>query len=559
VAVIEGISEVSSVGHRKLRREFGLVGLLFASLGSIIGSGWLLGAWHVAVLAGPAALLAWVIGAAAVFLIALVYAELGGMHPVAAGGARFPHYAFGNMAGFAAGWFTYLGVVATAPVEVEAALQYATSYLQGLTASSGGAVVLTGKGYVVGAALMLLFCVINVLGVRWLAEVNKYAVYWKVAIPFVTVFALLIVSHHASNFTAGGGFFSQGLPAVLSAVATGGIMFSCMGFEQAVQFGAESRNPRRNIPMAVIGSVVFGVCLYIALQIAFLAAVDPALLRQGWSGLQGAFKRAAFGPFGALASGLGLGWLAFLLYVDAVISPSGTGLIYAGSTARITFGMARNRYLPSPLGLLSGKGVPLVAIAFAFLVGMIALGPFPDWQRLVGFITSATVLAYALQPVTLSALRRQVPDQARPYRLPFAGVIAPLAFIVASELLLFSGWDVVWKLLVAIVIGLVLFSLTVLASPRSQRPEFDFLNSSWIWPYLAGVGLISFLGAAEFGGRNILHFGVDMGVMAIFSLAIYLVAVNLRLPGDRARSYISSLAAEAEAEVEEVAIPEALA
>jgi Amino acid transporters len=75
---------------RKLRRDIGLLGLLFASLGSIIGAGWLFGALYASSLAGPAAVISWVLGGGVVMLLALTYAELGGMYPVAGGSARFP-------------------------------------------------------------------------------------------------------------------------------------------------------------------------------------------------------------------------------------------------------------------------------------------------------------------------------------------------------------------------------------------------------------------------------------------------------------------------------------
>jgi amino acid transporter len=97
--------------------------------------------------------------------------------------ARFPRYAFGSLVGFAAGWFAFLGAVTTAPIEVEAALQYSTNYVHGLTKLSGGTPVLTATGYIVAAALMLLFSVINVMGVKWLSETNKAAVWWKIATP----------------------------------------------------------------------------------------------------------------------------------------------------------------------------------------------------------------------------------------------------------------------------------------------------------------------------------------------------------------------------------------
>src|SRR5207237_1082801 len=76
--------------------------------------------------------------------------------------------------------------------------------------------------------------------------------------------------------------------------------------------------------------------------------------------------------------------------------------------------------------------VPLVSIAVAFVLGFLFLLPFPSWQALIGIITSATVLSYGLQPLALTALRRQAPDADRPYRLPVAEIVAPIAFIVAN-------------------------------------------------------------------------------------------------------------------------------
>src|SRR5690349_11306846 len=111
-----------------LRREIGFIGLLWASAGSIIGSGWLFGAQQALIAAGPAAIISWVIGALAIFLLALTHAELGGMWPVAGGSARFPHYAFGGGAGASFGWFSWLQAATGAPIEVLAMITYGQHY-----------------------------------------------------------------------------------------------------------------------------------------------------------------------------------------------------------------------------------------------------------------------------------------------------------------------------------------------------------------------------------------------------------------------------------------------
>src|SRR5205823_1125363 len=104
-----------------LRRSVGFYGLMFVSLGSIIGSGWLLGALNAAQVAGPASILSWVLAACMLALLALTYAELGATYPVAGGAARFPYYSHGPIAGFTAGWASWLQAVFIAPIEVLAA------------------------------------------------------------------------------------------------------------------------------------------------------------------------------------------------------------------------------------------------------------------------------------------------------------------------------------------------------------------------------------------------------------------------------------------------------
>ena len=112
----------SALADRNLRKQVGFIGLTWASVGSIIGSGWLFGSFFAVQIAGPAAILSWIIGAIALTILAFVHAELGGMFPVAGGTARYPHYAFGSVTGASFGWFAFLQAAAVAPVEVLALL-----------------------------------------------------------------------------------------------------------------------------------------------------------------------------------------------------------------------------------------------------------------------------------------------------------------------------------------------------------------------------------------------------------------------------------------------------
>src|SRR5215208_5879240 len=132
--------------ERKLQREVSTVGLLFFSLGSIIGSGWLFGSLLAAQTAGPAAIIAWVVGGLVMLILALAHAELGGMYPVAGGSARYPHFAFASLAGFSIGWIVWIGSVTVAPIEVLAVTTYLVHWFPWILVSQARPPALTRMG-----------------------------------------------------------------------------------------------------------------------------------------------------------------------------------------------------------------------------------------------------------------------------------------------------------------------------------------------------------------------------------------------------------------------------
>src|SRR3954466_9284474 len=147
-----------------LKREVGLIGLMWASMGSIIGSGWLFSAQSALIAAGPAAIISWAIGGVVILVLALVHAELGGMYPVSGGTARFPHYAFGGAAGASFGWFSWLQAATVAPIEVSAMITYSQHYSFAHSWLNPKTGVLTTSGVIVAVILMALLTSINFLG-----------------------------------------------------------------------------------------------------------------------------------------------------------------------------------------------------------------------------------------------------------------------------------------------------------------------------------------------------------------------------------------------------------
>ncbi|MGK4580495.1 APC family permease [Kitasatospora sp. HPMI-4] len=517
-------------GNGRLRREVGLIGLLWASAGAIIGSGWLFGAKNAVVIAGPAALLSWGIGAVAIVLLALVHAELGAMFPVAGGTARYPHYAFGGFAGMSFGWFSWLQAATIAPIEVQAVINYAGhwSWARGLLHPDH---TLTGSGIAVAAGLLAVFVVVNFLGVRILAHTNSVATWWKVAIPLFSIVVLALAEFHGGNFTAHG-FAPYGAKGVLAAISTSGVIFALLGFEQAIQWAGESLNPRRDIPRAVIGSVTLGTLIYILLQTVFITSLPPGTFAGGWARLD---YPGIAGPFAGLAALIGLGWLAVLLYTDAIISPGGTGLIYITSCSRVSYGLSRNGYAPRAFQWTDRRSVPWVGLIVAFVAGVLCLLPFPSWQRLVTFITSAVVLMYAGAPLAFGVLRRRLPGLERPYRLPGGALVSPLSFAIAGLVIYWSGWDTLWRLGVAILIGYLLMgSYAWYANARGlpDAPRMDFAAGCWLPVYLVGLGLISWQGTFGRGAEGNLPLWWDILAVVLLSLAVYYWALHTALPAE---------------------------
>src|ERR1700760_1966614 len=488
---VEAATQVVSPTDTGLKREMGFIGAAWASETSIIGSGWLFGSLYAAQAVGGAAILDWIIAGVVVMVLALVHAELGAMYPVAGGTGRFPHFAFGSTAGVGFGFFSYLQAVTIAPIECFAFMEYASHFWPSIYDAKTSNV--TGVGFILTIVLMAIFVAVNFLGMRLFARVNNVLTWWNVAVPALAIIVLFF-KFHGGTFTAGGSFMPGGPKALFSALPAAGIVFAYSGFEQADQLAGEIKDPQRNLPRAIVLAVTIGIIIYCLLQVVFIGAMPADLLGKGFAGITN--TDILSGPFAGLAGVVGLAWLAFVLRIDAFISPSGTGLIYTTGTSRVSYGLARNRYAPAALTWTDKRGVPWVGLICAFIIGLFFLLPFPSWHSLVGLITGASVLMYSGAPLSLGAFRRQVPEAERPYRLPAAAILCPFAFIVGNLLIYWSGFEVVWKLGIVLIIGYVLIGINMVFD--KERPAIQWRSAIWMPVWLVGLGIISWQG--QFSG-----------------------------------------------------------
>ncbi|MGH8225071.1 MAG: APC family permease [Gammaproteobacteria bacterium] len=523
-----------------LRRDAGVIGLLYFSLGAIIGSGWLFGPFDAAKIAGPWSVASWVIGAVIVLLIAFVYAELATMMPKSGALIHISHIGHGVLIGRIWSWILYLASVVSPPIEVMAVLTYLNNKVPYFVQPHTH--VLTGIGFGVAIVLLAVAVVLNFFAIRLVLWINSAVTWWKVFIPAISIAILMSYSFHPGNFHLHLG--SVHAAGMLTAVSTAGIIFSFLGFRLAINLGGETKNPGKYIPIAVIGSILIATFIYVGLEIATITAIRPQDFAGGWDTL--AFKGDA-GPFAALAVTVGALWWSYVLYADAIISPFGTGLIYTTNTSRLGYGMAEVGSAPSGMHKLNRHGVPWVSLVVTFVIACVFFFPFPSWHQLVGYVSDITVLSYGIGPIVLLIMRRRRPEEPRSFRLRGAWIVAPLAFIASNLVIFWTGATTVTFLFGLLGALFILYALWFHVIARKPTREFGWRNAWWVFPYFIGMWVLSWIGPGTLGPEEVslfnvhaldfLSLGWDMIAIAVFSLAILYCAVTSALPREEADVY----------------------
>ncbi len=489
-----------------LSRQLGLRSLTLAVVTSTIGSGWLFAPFYAARSAGAGALLAWLLGGGLAFALALVFAELGSLVSSSGALAEIPLLSHGRTAGFIGGWCAWVAYLALPSIEVLAVMEYLASSLPWLTADGGAGQVLSGAGLAVATALLVLLAWINLAGVGWLARWIDSLTSWKLVVPLVVSVSLMLASGHWGNLDAA----PPSARGVVTAISSGGILFSLLGFRTAMDLAGEARQPQRTVPLAMALGLALSLAIYLILQLAFLVAVPPAQLSGGWGALR---LSAHGGPLVALALGLGFGWMAKLLLLDAVVSPSATAMAYMGAAARVGWAMGREQLLPAGLARLNRQAVPSTALLLSLGLGVLLLLSGPGWQQVVSFLTATLVIALTMGPVSLLALRRQLPEAARGFRLPWAPAWCAGAFVLTTWAISWCGTSALRHATLVVLVPTLVMLLQ--AAARGQRHQAG--GGLWSFLHLGGIVAITALP---------LKLGGQLGALTGWALLVLPLAVQ---------------------------------
>ena len=494
--------------------------LVLLGLGSLIGSGWLFGAWEASSMAGPAAIISWVIGFLVIGTIAYNYIEIGTMFPQSGGMSNYAQYTHGSLLGFIAAWANWVSLVTIIPIEAVSAVQYMSSWPWDWAKPMGSLMKdgsISTYGLIAVYIIIAIFSLLNYWSVKLLTSFTSLISVFKLGVPILTIIMLLVSGFDTGNYGHSiGTFMPYGSAPIFAATTTSGIIFSFNAFQTIINMGSEIKNPEKNIARGIVISLTLSAILYIVLQSTFITSMPSSMLHEhGWSGIN--FNS----PFADMAILLGLNWLAILLYMEAVVSPFGTGVSFVAVTGRVLRAMEENGHIPKFLGKINKKyNIPRVAIAFNAIISMVMVTLFRDWGTLAAVISTATLVAYLTGPTTVISLRKMAPEMSRTFKANILKFMAPLSFVLASLAIYWAMWPTTAEVILIIILGLpIYFFYEYKVNWKNTKKQIG--GSLEIIIYLIVLAFLSFIGSKEFKGLNWIHYPWDFLVIVIVALIFY--------------------------------------
>jgi amino acid transporter len=489
--------------------------LLLMSAGGMVGASWLFSPYISVKMAGTYAMLAWFIISVIMFLIALPLCELGVLFPVAGGMVNYPNMTHGRGFGFLFSWTSWLAYVVCGPIEVQAVLQYASHFFPTLVDRTQVGFHLSHFGTFWAIAVLVIVTLINTLGIHLFIRCNRVISIFKFIIPICAIIGFFTVAPSMTHHIEWRLPTSTDFHGIFTALSLGGIAFAFTGFQNGLLMAGEVKNPEKALPLSLLGAVAIGFVLYSALQWGFIIAVPDTALSQGWQNLS--FSGDS-GPLVGLAMILGLSGIAMLLMIDASVSPLGTTLVYSAATARILYAMGINQDLPKVVSKLNRFKVPAIALLVNLVVGSLSFLPFSGWQHMVAFLSSCSILSYLIGPICLLSFRKYRAHENAGFRLKFTKTVCFLGFYAGMLMLLWCGFDIVWKLALSILVGV---TLHVLADRQSLQQKSWLL---WFGLFFALLLPISY--SSQYGGIGILSIPFDLLLMLPVSFVLMRFAVR---------------------------------
>ncbi len=469
-SIEQSIAETDEPEHR-LKKDLGVLDLLIFGVGVIVGAGIFVVTGTVAKTnAGPAITISFAIAGLACALAALCYAEFASMLPVAGSAYTFSYASFGELIAWIIGWDLALEFTIGAAALSTSFSGYFQEVFAGTFLEVPESLGSAADGVVDLPAVVISLLVMTVLigGIKLSSRINQVIVAIKLlVIAAVIVFGVGYIA--LDNYTpfvppsapapeSSGSFFDVTLiswmlgiePAVygMAGVIAGAsiVFFAFIGFDIVATTAEETRNPQRDVPRGILGSLLIVTILYMAVSLVVtgmrnyteIEAGDPA-------------------PLATAFDSVGLEFMGRLIAIGACIGLIVVVMILMLGQTRVGFAMARDGLLPRGLAKVHPTfGTPYI---FTMITGVAVaiIGGLVDLATLVNLVSIGTLFAFLLVSVGVVILRRSRPELPRSFRTPWVYAVATASVLLCLYLMLNLTGGTWVRFLVWMAIGLVVY------------------------------------------------------------------------------------------------------
>ena len=451
----------------RLRRELSALDLTVFGIGVIIGTGiFVLTGVAANGTAGPAVALSFVIAGIACGLAALCYAEFASTVPVAGSAYTFSYATLGELVAWIIGWDLMLEFVIGAAVVAVGWAQYLSVLLETLGLQLPAAIA-GGEESVFNLPAVLIVLVLTavlVAGIKLSSRITAVIVAVKVAVVLVVIVAGLFYVRGANyspfvppaepapkasglDATLVEAVFGQapanfGISGMFAAAAL--VFFAYLGFDIVATAAEETRNPQRDVPRGILGSLAICTALYAAVSLVVV-------------GMQKYTELDQEAPLASAFQAVGRPFIADVITVGALAGLTTVMMILMLGQTRVAFAMSRDGLLPRPLARVHPRfGTPY---RITIIVGLVvaALAGFIPLAELAELVNIGTLFAFALVSIAVLVLRRTRPDLRRAFRVPLVPFVPILAVLACAGLMLFLTVETWLRFLVWMLLGFVVY------------------------------------------------------------------------------------------------------
>ncbi len=455
--------QAEAEADHSLKRSLGVVNLTALGIGAIIGTGiFVLTGTVAAQNAGPAVILSFVLAGVASIFAALCYSEFASLVPMAGSAYTYGYATLGELVAWIIGWDLILEYALSATTVAIGWSGYVVSFLADIGIrvpahfqAARGTVVTLADGTTTTAIfnipaviIVAIVTTLLVVGVRESANVNNVIVLIKLAVVLLFI-ALTVKAVNPQNWHPfippnTGSREHFGFSGV--AAGAGVVFFAYIGFDAVSTAAQEAKNPQRDMPIGIIGSLIVCTILYIV-----VAAIATGVLPYAQLDVPD--------PIAKVADAAGLGWVSSLIKLGAIAGLTSVILVQLLGQSRVFYSMGRDGLLPPFVNKVHPRfRTPwitsiLTGIAVAIPAGIL---PVRDAAKLVSI---GTLLAFVIVSIGVLVLRVREPELRRPFRTPLVWFVSPMGAI--SALYLMSSLDIeTWiRLVVWLAIGLTIYFL----------------------------------------------------------------------------------------------------